>query len=412
MKKYISPLLLITLLTLGGCNLSDKVEREVDRIGDQIDEEIHRLKNKYEEYSTDGDTRGEKPFTVVYQNENAPKSPVISSQCTQNDIPQHIYFPTQVAAQQNIFSAIANLYSYPANGILKPFWDIRYTNPVTRYINGENATHFPNHATLTGLDARTGVRNVTTGTGMSQVDVSGSIVQSKCINNTLVGGMTANLFDAPEQSLTYGGIASTFVYQIHTDNHIKPWKSNGTGNLMTQASFDLPIYNNSEKNIGGSVAFNVFLYNSTINKHLNYVIGVYAYGVAWQKEKAGIRYDPTTNIIHVATVIKDESWWATKSPQSKGIQEVYNVPGKLTSDDGQWHDFYRVNIAHQNLLAVLNELKTNPPTEVAGQDFGLSPQDWEVTFIAVQYELEEQGGKASISGSFRGFEAYISNLPL
>ena len=412
MKIYISPLLLIVLFTLSGCDLSDKVEHEVDRIEDQIDEEINRLKNKYEEYTTGEDTRGEKPFTVIYQNENAPKSTVISSQCALNNTPEHIYFSTQTDAQQNIFSAISNLYSYPANGVLKPFWDIRYTNPVTQYINGENATHFPNHAILTGLDARTGIRNVTTGTMFSQVDTAGSIVQSKCIGNTLAGGMTVNLFDAPEQSLTYSGIASTFVYQIHTNNHIKPWKTDKSGNLMIQASFDLPIYNNFEKNMGGSVAFNVFLYNPTINKHINYIIGVYAYGTAWQEEKSGIRYDPTTNIIHVATVIKDESWWATKSPQSKGMQEVYNVPEKVTHDDGQWNDFYRANIAHQNLLAVLNELRINPPEEVAGQDFGLSPQDWEVTFLAVQYELEEQGGKASISGSFSGFEAYISNLPL
>ena len=83
-----------------------------------------------------------------------------------------------------------------------------------------------------------------------------------------------------------------------------------------------------------------------------------------------------------------------------------------TSDDGKWDDFYRTNISYQNLLAVLNELKTNPPAEVAGQDFGLSPQDWQVTLLAVQYELEEQGGKALLGGSFRGFEVYTSELPL
>jgi len=412
MKKYISPLLLIALFTLGGCNLSDKAEREIDRIKNQIDDEIHRIKNKYEEYSTGGDSRGEKPFTVVYQNESSPKTTLISSSCNANNTPSYIHFGNQTEATNNIFAAIENLYSYPSRGILKPFWDSRYINPVSQYVTGNNGSHFPNHSELTGLDARLGVQNTMVGTGLSQTDLSGNILQSECINSALAAGTTLNLFDAPEQSLTYAGIASTFVYQIHTDNHIKPWNSNGSGNLMIQASFDLPLYNNFEKNIGGSVAFNVFLYNPKINKHLNYVIGLYAYGVAWTEEKAGIRFDPTTNIIHVATVIKDSSWWTTKSPQSKGIQEVYNVPNKVTSDDGQWNDFYRANIAHQNLLAVLNELKTNPPAEVAGQDFGLAPQDWEVTLVAVQYELQEEGGKASVSGSFRGFEAYISNLPL
>jgi len=53
-------------------------------------------------------------------------------------------------------------------------------------------------------------------------------------------------------------------------------------------------------------------------------------------------------------------------------------------------------------------LKTNPPVGAENTDFGISPEDWEVTSIMVQYELEESGGKALLSGSFRGFNAYIS----
>jgi hypothetical protein len=30
----------------------------------------------------------------------------------------------------------------------------------------------------------------------------------------------------------------------------------------------------------------------------------------------------------------------------------------------------------------------------------------------LQYELEENGGKATMAGSFRGFEAYITKLPI
>ena len=155
----------------------------------------------------------------------------------------------------------------------------------------------------------------------------------------------------------------------------------------------------------------MFLYSSKINHHLNYVIGVYASGVAWKKEKSGIRFDPTTNVVHVATVIKKTSWWSTMSPNSKSIKEIASKTIN-TKDDGKWDDLYRTNISYQNLLAVLNELKTNPPAAVAGQDFGLSPEDWKVTLLAVQYELEEKGGKALLAGSFRGFEVSISQLPV
>ena len=404
--------ILVMIFSFSGCELSNRIGDEAKRIEAQFDREINRLKNQYQEYVDGGESRGEKPFTVVYQASDAPKSLLISPACAINYDTKYIYFETQADAAHNALNAIANLNSYPESGILKPFWDIRYTNPVSQYIYHSSATYYPNHAVLTGLDARSGQKNILVGTGLSQVDVAGGVTQVKCVDDTLTAGTTLNLYDAPEQELAYGGIANTFLYHMHIDNHIRPWKANASGNLMLQASFDLPIYHNFEENIGGSVSYNIFLYNPKIKKHLNYVIGVYAAGVAWQTEKAGIRFDPTTNIIHVATVIKDDSWWVTKSPVSKAIQEVYDVAGKSTSDDGQWNDFYRANISYQNLLAVLNELKVNAPVEVAGQDFGLSPQDWEVTLVAIQYELEEQGGKASLSGSFKGFETYISDFPL
>ena len=97
---------------------------------------------------------------------------------------------------------------------------------------------------------------------------------------------------------------------------------------------------------------------------------------------------------------------------SKSIKEVHPIAHKKTPDDQQWGDFYRVNISYQNLLAVLNELNTNPPKGALGQKFGLKPQDWEVTSVMIQYELEETGGKATLSGSFKDFEVYVSENPL
>jgi hypothetical protein len=396
-KPLYMSLLVAALFVLSGCQ----------EIVDKIKEEYDRIVNQYEEY-VGKDDRGEKPFSVVYQEDESAKRVLVSAACSANQNVNAVHFNNQTEAAHTIFSKIKNLYSYPSSGVLKPFWDIRYTNPVSTYLNNGDGSHYADHSILTGLDARSGERNVITGTGVSEVDHSGVVVQSECRSGALAGGTTLNLYDAPEQHLTYAGIATTFTYQIHPDNHIRPWSSAGKGNLMVQGHFDLPIYHNYESNIGGSVSFNVFLYNPKIDKHLNYVIGIYAYGEAWQKEKAGIRFDPTTNIIHVATVVKEDSWWCTISPKSKPIQEVYNEPSASTKDDGVWNEFYRVNISYQNLLAVLNELASNPPEEVAGESFGANPADWEVIFTAVQYELEEQGGKASVSGSFRGFETYIS----
>ena len=399
MKKYTLFLALITLFTLSSCKLVDDAKKEYEKI-----------KNKYDELN-DLRTRGPRPFEPIFQGEGDAKTAIVNAQCANNQVPKYIHFNTQAEASQNIFGAIKNLYSYPNQGVLKPFWDSRYINPVSQYITGISATHYPDHSILTGLDARSGVRNITVGTSASQVDASASVLQSKCVGGKITAGTTINLHDAPEQSVTYAGPQSTFAYHIHADNHISPWKSNQSGNLMMQASFDKPIYRNFSSNIGGSISFAIFLYNPKIKKHLSYIIGVYAAGVAWQKEKAGIRFDPTTNVIHVATVIKDTSWWSTKSPKSQPMKEILSRKTN-TSDDGKWDDFYRTNISYQNLLAVLNELKTNPPAAVAGQDFGLSPEDWQVTLLAVQYELEEQGGKALLGGSFRGFEVYSSNLPL
>jgi hypothetical protein len=61
---------------------------------------------------------------------------------------------------------------------------------------------------------------------------------------------------------------------------------------------------------------------------------------------------------------------------------------------------------------LLQELAENPPAGAEGQNFGNNPADWEVTGLMLQYELEEEGGKATLSGSFRGFEAYLSEYPL
>ncbi len=406
MKKYIYFWILISLFALVGCDLADKAEEKVTK-------EYERIVHQYEEYTgKNGEERGERPFAVVYQEDENAKTAMISSSCLYNTALNYTYYITPADAHRSFLNDTNNFISYPGNSTLKPFWDMRYVNPVSKYMDGGDYTNYPNHGEHTGLDTRTGVRNITIGTDASQTDADAGVVQAECVNGIMAASTTINLFDAPEQYLDYAGPQSTFSYRIGHTSVTSPWTSNGKGNLVIQASFNKPFYFNYSDNLGGGVYMGLFIRNKKTGKFLNYVIGVYAAGAAWIEEKSGIRFDPTTNIIHVATVIKESSWWSTISPKSQSIQEVFSEENQKRSDNGTWNDFYRVNISYKNLLVVLQELKNNLPAGAEGQDFGLSPEDWEVTSIMIQYELEEGGGKAALSGSFRGFEAYVSNNPL
>ncbi len=390
----------------------DKLKDEFNTIIDKVEEEIDRAKNSYEEYTGGDQDRGEKPFVVEFQDTQNITNTLVTSKCSSSDKVKYIAYSTPTDAQSSYFTDTATLITSPQSNLYKPFLDIRYFNPVTKYIDSSNSDFYPNHSTFTGLDSRDGVENITIGTDASKLDISGGVVQAECINGELAVGTTINLFDAPEQSIIYGGPQATLIYQISSSSIVSPWSSDQKGNLVLQGYFDEPIYINHGENIGGSVSFGLFLNNKKTGKKLNYVIAIYAIGEAWIKEKAGIKFDPTTGIVHVATLIKDSSWWCTKSPQSKEMKEVSSTPNRRSSDDGVWGDFYRVNISYQNLRAVLDELRINPPVGAEGVEFGLSPEDWEVSSVMLQSELEESGGKALLSGSFKGFEVYSSEYPL
>lgn len=374
-----------------------------------INKELKKVKYPYQEFR---DQKVHRPFTVVYQTDDKNLITLISSQCRHNNPVQYVYYKTPDDAYTRFLLDTQDLISYSGRDKLKPFWDIRYINPVSKYIDGKTYGNYPNHGTYTGLDTRSGVNNIGIGTIASRGDESGSIVQLECINGILTGGTTINLYDAPEQTIDYAGPQTTFAYRLGETISISPWKSNGTGNLMLQGHFNKPLYKNYEKNIGGGVYIGIFIQNKHHGTFLNFVIGLYAAGNAWLEEKSVIQFDPTTNVVHVATVVSNDSWWSTKSPLSMSIEEVYSHPYKKTRDDQSWNDFYRVNISYKNLLAVLQELKENPPKGAKNKKFDLNPQDWKVTSVMIQYELEEMGGKATLSGSFRDFEVYLSEYPL
>ncbi len=399
MKKYVYFWIFVSLFLFTGCELWDKAE-----------EEYERVKEQYEEYRGEGKENEPKPFTVIYQDDPNAKTVIISSNCNYNNPISYVYYETPADTNRALYET-QNLVSSPGN-IQKPFWDIRYVDPVSKYMNGGNYDYYPDHSTYTGLDTRSGINNIAIGTDASKIDAGGGITQSECVNGLLTGGTSINLNNAPVQSIYYGGPQSTFTYQLQSNALTSPWHADGTGNLVLQASFERTLYFNHASNLGGGVNFGLFLRNKRNGQVLNYVIALYAIGDAWIQEKRGILFDPTTQFVHVSTVSSDSSWWSTKSPVSLSITEVFPTSDREKTDDGQWNDLFRVNIEYKNLQVLLQELAENPPAGVEGQNFGLNPEDWEVTGINIQYELEEEGGAATLSGSFRGFEAYLTQLPI
>ena len=409
MMNYGYKIVVLMGISIGitGCGLTE----EVDNARDRIENAIENAKAKYGELHGGNGTPEPKPFTVVFQSDPSQKNVMVSSLCGANESVNYAYFATPYDTNWAL-AGTQGFISYPGNQ--KPFWDIRYVNPVTDYMNGGTYDYYADHSSYTGLDTRSGNQNLGIGTAYSQTDASGSMTQSECVNGLLSGGSTINLFDAPEQALYYGGPQNTFIYQMGDSSLSSPWKEDGTGNLVVQASFEELLYikDTSGDNVGGSVSFGLYLQNKNNGLILNYVIGVYAAGQAWVQEKRGILFDPTTKFVHVGSVVSDDSWWITKSPQSESIREVSPSQGGNNSNDEQWDHFFRINVAYQNLQALLQELAENPPGGAEGQDFGNNPSDWKVTGVMLQYELEEEGGKAILSGSFQGFEAYVSQLPI
>ena len=319
-------------------------------------------------------------------------TPVVKSTCSPSI--KYISYETQTEAEHNYMRDTRYSKSYPKRNIFKPIWDQRYVNPVSTYIRNFNASFTPKHYLYTGLDARTGYKNTVTGTYASRVAASGSVTQTECIQGALAGGTTINLYDAPEQSLRYAGPQSTFIYQFG-DNSIRPWKSSRTGNYMMQGRFDNPLWGNwSRHNFGAEVNFIFYLTNVKTGKKLSYVITIYGAGKATTGEESSIKFDPTTGIHHVSTAIKPHTKYATKSRWSRSTSGPRsNITTFSHTRGNNWSDFYRVNISYQNLKNALSKV-------ASFNRYDKNPAYWAVNNSGIQYELEEKGGKATLSGLF------------
>jgi len=349
---------------------------------------------------------------VTFEGENASKRAVVTASCKYNDEVAFRYFASPEEAHSEYWKETKDLVSETGGAkTLKPFWDLRYVNSGELLVKDEKKLDYANHGVYTGLDAREGEKNLEAGVETADTYSDASVVQAKCIDGELAAGTSLNLLDSDEQNIEYGGPNSTFIYRMADDNIVSPWNSDGSGNLLIQGYFAKPFYSKYSNNMGGGVNIGLFLQNKKSGLEINYIIGLYAVGKAWMEEQPDLKFDPTTNIVHVSTVVANNTLWSTKSPKSKSIEKIQSRSSLSRDDIHKWNDFYRVNITYTNLLNVLKALKSNPPAEVEGTDFGINPADWKLNSIYVQYELEEKGGDAILAGSFKGFEVYTTKLP-
>lgn len=138
--------------------------------------------------------------------------------------------------------------------------------------------------------------------------------------------------------------------------------------------------------IGGGVNYNLFLHNDKIGKSINIVIGVYTAGVGRMREVKKPLFDPTTNTVHISTVMGcDTLYCTTDFKTSSSVSKLSSTPKS--------RERKRVVITRSNMLNILKALKKN------GAEFGLIPSDWYLTSIMLQVEVEEDAGYGCINGT-------------
>lgn len=206
------------------------------------------------------------------------------------------------------------------------------------------------------------------------------------ITSTSMSACTPNLVNSTSVDTTttlgnieFGGSQSTLVYRL---SNVYPFQSQS--NLMMQVRFSTVNYVNLNTNIGGGIYFNLFLVSKLTNERINYVISIYTFGQAWSKEQSGILHDPTTNTHFISTTVDKGNNYSTISD----ISDIINTP----------NGFFRVNITHENISNVL--------TSTIFRD--KNPDNWEVQFIGMQFELEEAHGDAVLTGAFSEFSSYTT----
>jgi len=179
-------------------------------------------------------------------------------------------------------------------------------------------------------------------------------------------------------AVDFGGPQSTIIYNLNKYDKF-PWRTGD--NLSMQVKMKTPYFKNLNGKTGGNIAFNFFIVNPKTNARLNYVISIYTLGVANQTEVKEVLYDTSTNTNFISTTIQKGNLYTTISDLSSSTNIVT-----------QEFNFFRVNVTRENLTRIID-----------------NPEDYKVTFIGIQYEIEEELGEAIVSTPFYGFSAYITS---
>jgi len=211
------------------------------------------------------------------------------------------------------------------------------------------------------------------------LDQSASICSSNQQHSTVIDTRTS------VAEVHFGGPQATMIHRFQDEHY--PWRNNG--NLMMQVKFIDTLYQNFSDNIGGTISFNLFLRNIVNGERINYVIAIHAFGLAWTEEQPEVLFDDSTNTSFVGSIVKPGTKYTTMSDTS-------NI---LNTKQG----FFRANISTQNLY---NALESQGLVNI-------DLNNWYIDFIGIQFEVEEDGGgDALLSGSFEGFNAYITTDPM
>jgi hypothetical protein len=318
-----------------------------------------------------------------------------SSACSTADskVQGLVYAQTPASIPAGGFPELTSWVTVPLNragAVMKPYLDFRYVNPVAP------RSSFANHLPYSGISS-IGTDGKAWGTAAAEGDASGSLMQYKCVDGFLAAGGMINGFDSPSQAITYGGPQGSLSYLFTGDisNAPSPWISSGTGNLMMQGQFSKP-FRFSADNVGGADGgFNIFMRKKTGTPELlNFVISTHrSYALT---EDPVLHVDPTTNAVHISTLVADGTQWVTKS---SGGTNAAGMRSALLGAES-WPDFYRVNISYANMVKVL---------QAAGKTS--KPEDWAVTAATVQYEFTGST-QQSLGFSVRAFELFQSDAPL
>jgi len=334
---------------------------------------------------------------LIVNNVSASDQPIVSPYCWNNQDIEYLYYRTPADADREHYNNLYNrgLFTNPYSNTFKPMWDLRYVNPSSSLFDAAN------HANYTGLDTRDGYRASAFGTSISRWNNAGSIVQTKCVNGILTGGVMVNLWDAVDQSIeeVKGGPQASLMY--HFSGDVRPWV-NGKS-LRLQANFDRPIYTKSPGNMGGNISFVATIQNIyDPKKQFYYVMPVWSYGKGYTRNQSWQNDGNLPFVVAPFTSThNDGTRYAIAYKYSNQTFEVTpNTRPNPTSDDGKWPHFFRAYVPYRSLQKALSD-----------RGYNSRPEDWKVIMLGIQYEIEENGGKGSIAGSFYGFRADITDDP-